>query len=316
MNQSALDPAGPAAGSIFGLTQFLVWTAAAVYLLVLVALAVAVLRPRRSGEDRGDAAPETRRRMTRIVGGAVAATTLILFVFLGFTYSTDRALAGIAEPDAMQIEVRGHQWWWDATYQDTVAANQLTTSNEIHVPVGRSILLKMTSADVIHSMWIPNLHGKKDLVPGHWTTTYFRADTPGVYRAQCAEFCGLQHAKMALMVVAESPENFRRWYASNLAGAHTPTDSTTLRGREVFLAASCAMCHTIRGTSAASRVGPDLTHIGSRLTLAAGTLPNTRGHMAGWIANPQGIKPGTRMPANDLSPDDLQALVAYLESLR
>lgn len=315
-SQSVLDPRGAAADSIYGLTHFLTWTATAVFLVVMAALAYAILRPRASGEDEGEASPAVRQRLTRIVAGAVAVTALILFAHLGVSFATDRAMAAIASPDAIQIEVRGRQWFWDITYQDTVPANQLSTSNEIHIPVGRPILLKMTSTDVIHSLWIPNLHGKKDLIPGHWTTTYLRADSPGVYRAQCAEYCGMQHAKMALVVVAEPEEQFRQWYRANLAPAPEPADSVTLRGREVFLGASCALCHTIRGTSAGSRNGPELTHIGSRRSLAAGTLPNTRGHLQGWIVNPQGVKPGVRMPANDLSPNDLNALVRYLESLK
>ena len=313
---SPLLPKGAPADSIFGLTQFLFWTALAVFVVVMAALAYAVLRPRASGHDEGDAAPDDRRRMTRVVVVGVAVTTLILFAHLGVSFATDRAMAEVEAPDAMQIQVVGHQWWWDVTYQDTVPSNQLRTSNEIHVPVGRAILLKMSSRDVIHSMWIPNLHGKKDLIPGHWTTTYFRADTPGVYRAQCAEFCGLQHARMALWVVAHPQADFDRWYVNSLRPAQQPADSVAQRGREVFLAGSCTMCHTIRGTSAASNVGPDLTHLGGRLSLAAGSLPNTRGHLQGWIANPHGVKPGVRMPANDLSPSDLNAIVRYLESLK
>src|SRR5581483_5301132 len=162
--------------------------------------------------------------------------------------------------------------------------------------------IRLSSSDVIHSLWVPSLAGKKDLIPGHRTSLWLQADTPGVYRGQCAEFCGVQHAKMALLVIAEPPERYRTWLAR--------------RGLAVFLGSSCVLCHAIAGTPAASRMGPDLTHLASRRTLAAGSLPNRRGALAGWIADPQRIKPGSRMPPNPLGPGDLRALLAYLEGLR
>jgi cytochrome c oxidase subunit II len=177
-------------------------------------------------------------------------------------------------------------------------------------------VLELRSTDVIHSFWPPNLTGKRDLIPGKVNSLWFQADTPGVYRGQCAEFCGHQHAKMGFLVIADRPDSFATWLASQRDTASTPTTELTQRGQEVFLASSCVMCHTISGTPAGSRIGPDLTHLASRRTIAAGTLPNTRGNLAGWILNPQRIKPGTRMPPNQLNPADLQALLAYLESLK
>jgi cytochrome c oxidase subunit 2 len=174
----------------------------------------------------------------------------------------------------------------------------------------------MTSRDVIHSFWAPNLSGKKDLIPGKATETWFQADTPGVYRAQCAEFCGHQHAKMALFVVAEPMDRFLAWLESQRHAATPPSDSTAKKGEQVFMAGSCALCHQISGTPAAAHLGPDLTHLASRLTIAAGTLPNTRDYRAGWIIDPQAIKPGTLMPATQLTPDELTALLAYLETLK
>jgi cytochrome c oxidase subunit II len=169
---------------------------------------------------------------------------------------------------------------------------------------------------VIHSMWVPNLAGKKDLIPGYTQSMWFQADTAGDYRAQCAEFCGLQHAKMALHVIAEPPAKYEKWAEEQRKPAHTPTDSVADRGREVFLTGQCVMCHSITGTSAASHAGPDLTHLASRRTIAAGTLPNTRGALAGWIVDPQQVKPGTHMPPNQLAPQDLEALLTYLQSLK
>jgi cytochrome c oxidase subunit 2 len=184
------------------------------------------------------------------------------------------------------------------------------------VPVGLPVVLELRSSDVIHSFWVPNLGVKRDMIPGEETSVWFQADSAGVYRGQCAEFCGHQHAKMAVLVIAEPADSFRAWLARQRDTAATPVDSLAQRGQEVFLSTSCVMCHAIQGTPAGSRVGPNLTHLAGRRTLAAGTLPNTRGNLAGWIVDPQRIKPGARMPPNSLEPDDLQALLAYLESLR
>jgi cytochrome c oxidase subunit II len=192
----------------------------------------------------------------------------------------------------------------------------VTTANEILVPVGERVKLTMTSGDVIHSFWVPNLAGKKDIVPGYRTETWILADRPGVYRGQCAEFCGHQHAKMALTVVAVPRDAFNQWVAGQLQPAAAPTDSLALAGQQVFVKGPCALCHNITGTSASGVVAPDLTHLASRRMIAAGTLPNRRGQLAGWIVDPQGIKPGVRMPSNQLDPNELRALLAYLEGLR
>jgi cytochrome c oxidase subunit 2 len=185
----------------------------------------------------------------------------------------------------------------------------------MHIPVGQPIVLKLTSHDVIHSFWAPNLHGKRDLIPGHVTTIGFQADKPGVFRGQRAEFCGYQHA-MAFLIVAESPDEFSAWLDQQRRPAAQPLDAVQQRGQEVLLSSPCMMCHTIQGTPAGGKVAPDLTHLASRRTIAAGTLPNTPGHLAGWIIAPQNIKPGSNMPPNTLDPDALQSLLAYLMSLK
>jgi cytochrome c oxidase subunit 2 len=169
---------------------------------------------------------------------------------------------------------------------------------------------------VIHSFWAPNLGGKRDLLPGYSSAYWFQVDKPGIYHGQCAEFCGLQHAHMGFSVVAESPENFAAWKSQQIESAAEPTDAERIRGREVFLTHSCVLCHTIQGTAAASRFGPDLTHVGGRQMIAAESLSNTTGSLAGWISDPQHVKPGNKMPANPLPPGDLQALVAYLHGLQ
>jgi cytochrome c oxidase subunit II len=178
------------------------------------------------------------------------------------------------------------------------------------------VLLRLTSHDVIHSFWVPNLQGKRDLIPGHETSLWLQADHPGVFRGQCAEFCGHQHAHMAFLVIAEPPDQFAAWLEQQRRPAVPPTDAASKRGQEVFLSGACVLCHAIQGTAALADVAPDLTHVAGRRTIAAGTLPNSRGHLAGWIVDPQQIKPGNKMPPNNLGGQDLQALLAYLGSLR
>jgi cytochrome c oxidase subunit II len=229
---------------------------------------------------------------------------------------TGHALSSQPEQDILTIEVVGHQWWWEVQYDDPLPVRTLKTANEIHIPTGQMVLLKLTSRDVIHSFWAPNLHGKKDLIPGHVNLMWIQADNPGVYRGQCAEFCGAQHAHMAFRVVAEPPDQFADWYDKQLRPADTPADTARQHGQQVFLTSRCVMCHTIRGTTAAAVSGPDLTHLASRETIAADTLPNTPDHLGRWVVNSQAIKPGNQMPPNELSSEDLQSLISYLESLQ
>jgi cytochrome c oxidase subunit 2 len=321
-SQSALDPAGPQAGRIIDLWWLMFYVTGAVFVVVMAMLVASLARSRRphSGEaaDLPDTRPERvrERRMSHVVMASVAATVLILFVFLIHSFVTGRALDSVSTKDHLTLKVTGHQWWWEVQYDNSTAAYVVTTANEIHIPLGQPVLFKLSSTDVIHSFWVPNLHGKTDLIPGHENVTWIRADQEGTYRGQCAEFCGYQHAHMAFTVVVEPYEKFKAWYDSQLAPAAEPATPQQSRGRQVFLSSPCVMCHTIRGTDAGSRVGPDLTHIASRATIAAGTLENTRGHLAGWVVDSQRIKPGNHMPPNDLEPADLQALLDYLQSLK
>lgn len=320
--QNALNPAGVQAGRIYSYFWFILILATLVYLIVMGIVLYAAFRRRFREEAEGveDAAVEAEktRKMTRGLAIGVGATTVILFVLLTVDMFTGHAIASLArqEEEALVINVNGHQWWWEVQYDDPVPSRKLTTANEIHIPVGRPVRIRLTSTDVIHSFWVPNLHGKKDLIPGHLNEIWLRADEPGVYRGQCAEFCGHQHAKMGLLVIAQPPAEFAAWYEQQLQPARPPADSVQARGQEVFLAHACVMCHRIRGTLAGGSVAPDLTHIGSRRTLGSAILPNTRGHLGGWITDPQRIKPGTRMPPNQIEASDLQALLTYLESLK
>jgi cytochrome c oxidase subunit 2 len=318
--QSALDPKGPKAEAISRLNWFLVVVSTLVYVIVIGALFYALRRAttRRVDFAADDAEePERERGRLRWVASAVGASALILLLFLFVDVSTARSISRVGGVRPLRIDVVGHQWWWEVKYPDLGDPhNTVETANEIHVPVGRPVFIKMTSDDVIHSFWAPNLDGKKDLIPGHETRTWFRADSAGVYRGQCAEFCGHQHAKMAFFIVAEPRIQFEHWLESQRSSASTPADSLAQAGERVFLSGTCAMCHTVSGTGAGSKVGPDLTHLASRRTIAAGTLPNNTGNLAGWILDPQQIKPGAKMPPNQLDPESLQALLAYLGTLK
>ena len=251
--QSALDPAGPGAARIGDIWWLMLIVCAAVYVTVMAMLLWAIARRRRRGlePELAPVPPEPRRerRMGQVVGVGVALTVAILVVFVLASFQVGRALTARPEP-AVRIDVTAQRWWWDVRYQDPVPSNSFTTANEIHIPVGRPVELTLRSADVIHSLWVPNLHGKKDLIPGQINTLYLEADRPGVFRGQCAEFCGFQHAHMALYVVAEPEEEFARWQARQRQPAPEPATDAQRRGQDVFMASSCVLCHAISGTPA------------------------------------------------------------------
>jgi cytochrome c oxidase subunit 2 len=308
--QSALHPAGPGAASISDLWWLMFWTCTVVYLLVMTALVMAIRRHR-----EGENAP-AERTLVRSVVGASAVTVVILFALLVASVTTGRAVGAVTSSNPMVIAITGNQWWWDVEYHNPLPSLRTRTANELHLPVGRPVRILLTSNDVIHSFWVPNLHGKMDLIPGRRTELSLQVDRPGIYRGQCAEYCGLQHAHMAFTVIAEPSDDFERWLAAQRQPAPAPISLEQQRGFDIVTRGPCAMCHTVRGTSAGARTAPDLTHLASRSTLAAGTVPNTRGYLAGWIADPQHLKPGAKMPPTGLSAEELQAVLAYLEMLR
>jgi cytochrome c oxidase subunit 2 len=298
---------------------FLFWILFAVFVLMIAAFAkagatanVVASRPLPiiEKDDEGD------RRAGWAVGSTIAITVITLFVILAVSVITGKRVEGLTSNNPLTIQITGHQWWWEVTYPNSEADQTVTTANEIHVPVGIPIVVWTSSKDVIHSFWAPNITGKRDLLPGYSSSFSFEIDKAGIYHGQCAEFCGLQHAHMGFSIVAEPVDEFQAWQQQQLKAAAEPSTSEAIRGREVFLAHACLMCHTIRGTDAGSRVGPDLTHIASRNMIAAETLPNTAGALAGWIVDPQRIKPGSQMAPNPLSGDDLQSVVTYLQSLQ
>jgi cytochrome c oxidase subunit 2 len=317
----ALDPAGDGAATIADLWWLIFWICVVVFVAVMAALLWAVLRARSRALPRAvppelAGAPLEERRMGIVIGAAVGLTVVILFLFTVTTYLAARELYGHSGDGEISVELVGHQWWWEVRYTDPVPSNSFITANEIHVPVGASVKLKLTSPDVIHSFWVPNLTGKMDLIPGQENTTWITARRAGTYRGQCAEFCGLQHAHMALLVVAEDRAAFDGWAARQRQSAPEPTGDEEKRGKALFLAGPCVLCHSVRGTSAGATMGPDLTHVASRLTIGAGRLPNTPGHLAGWIVDPQGQKPGNQMPTNLMTGEELQAMLRYLATLQ
>jgi cytochrome c oxidase subunit 2 len=244
------------------------------------------------------------------------------FILVGLTglavasFFTDRSDAMPHRQPQLSLEVTGNQWWWDVIYQGPTPDLNLRTANEIHLPVGVPVRIRLESRDVIHSFWVPNLAGKQDLIPGRTNDIMFTPRRIGLYRGQCAEFCGAQHANMALVVQVESLADFKRWYAAQLRPAQPPTTPLALAGYNYVTTRECSSCHAISGTTAGGRVGPDLTHLASRRTIAAGALPMNKGNLYGWVADPQSQKPGTKMPTMDLKPDELHAIVAYLEGLK
>ena len=311
MIQSPLSPAGPQAAAIASLSALFFTICAVVYVLTIGALLWAIFRRRQPADD----APQTTRRLGVVVAAAGGATALTLVVLTVTDAAAQRRVNGPPAPGAMLVEAVGHQWWWDFVYQG--APQELVSSpNELHIPVGVPITIKATSRDVIHSFWVPNLTGKRDLIPGMTTHLSLQADQPGVYRGQCAEFCGHQHAHMAFLVVAEPMEQFQQWIQRQRSGAPQPSTDEQKRGHDVFMTGPCVMCHTIRTTPAGARFGPDLTHVASRRTIAAGTLTTSREHLADWIRDSQAVKPGNRMPPNVVRPENLDALLTYLETLQ
>ena len=315
----ALQAFGPQAGHIVDLWRVFLLVCTVVFAAVLVALIFAIRRaPRIRLPEPPDLSTVNRPepRLRRSVTTATVLAILGLLVLLAASVFTDRALARLSLKDAINIEVTGYQWWWGVKYLNGPVSETFTTANEIHVPVGRPVVVQLKGGDVIHSLWVPSLAGKRDLIPGRTATMTFQADRPGIYRGQCAEFCGFQHAYMAFEVHAHEPAEYEAWRQAQLQPAPEPTDPQAQRGKMLFQSIQCAMCHAVQGTIAQGRKAPDLTHVASRRTLGAGTLPNSPGHLASWITDPHQHKPGTTMPANPMSSDDLAAIVAYLGTLQ
>jgi cytochrome c oxidase subunit 2 len=303
-SQSVLSPAGLQASSIQHLWSLMLWISVAVMAVVLTYVILAV---RRGMRNRSHESPSitSELALSQGVGIAVGTTVILLVGLLVASVWTGRVIGSLHASSALTVEIIGHQWWWEIQYDDVVPSRRVQTANEFHIPINRPVVLKVTSRDVIHSFWVPSLQGKRDLIPGYTTALWIQADRPGVFRGQCAEFCGLQHAHMALDVVVVSDGEFEGWLEAMREPARDPPDGAARKGRDLFMRTRCAGCHTVRGTDAAGQVAPDLTHLATRSTLGAGTVANTPDHLAAWILDPQSMKPGNQMPPNPLSSDDV-----------
>jgi cytochrome c oxidase subunit II len=312
---SAMDAQGYGATRINLLWWVMLGLGTLTFIGVVVLLLMALFRRRPADDQELQADPEHVQRFGRrmIGGGGVILPVVVLIPLLGFTAYIGATLNPPQQP-TMTIEVIGHQFWWELRYPD----HGFVTANELVIPAGQPVELRLSTSDVIHSFWVPQLNGKVDLIPGQSNTIVIQADAPGEYRGQCAEFCGRQHALMALLVIAEPADRFAAWAEAQQLPAGELNDPLLRQGQQIFLGSACVYCHVIRGHTGDDQtqsVGPDLTHLASRRTLAAVTLPNTRGNLGGWLIDPQAIKPGNHMPGTDLDSASLQALLAYLESL-
>lgn len=309
--QSALEPAGIQAERIGDLWNLFLVVTAVVYVLVMFFLLLALVR------RRPEIIPTATSPGVRMaVSIATGITVLTLFALLTASIFTGRSIADVPER-GIQIAVHGRQWWWHVEYDDPDKSRRITTANEIVIPVGVPVTLHLQSTDVIHSFWVPNLHGKRDLIPGKPARTLtLQADRPGVFRGQCAEFCGYQHANMSLWVTALPPAEYAKWVEASRHPSRVPSTPKERKGQEIFLQSPCPLCHTVQGTPANGKTGPDLTHFASRRSIAAGAVPNRRGFLGGWILDPQHIKPGAYMPAMVLEQGELDPLITYLESLK
>jgi cytochrome c oxidase subunit II len=306
----ALDPQGPVAESMAALWWFMLALGLVVFVVVTVVLLVGLFRKRTLPDPRS-AGPASYRLGRMIVAGGVVLPVVVVSAVFAATVFAMRDVARDPPPDALIVELVGHRWWWEVRYP----AEGVVTANEIHIPVGRPVAFKLTSADVIHSFWAPALGGKMDLLPDGVNTLVLEADVPGVHRTECAEFCGLHHALMELSVVAEPDDQFAAWVADQSAPAVAPSSASTQRGQQLFVDGECAQCHTVRGTVADGRDGPDLTHLASRSVIGAGAAENTADDLREWITDPHRFKNDVEMPATELSDADVQAIVTYLESL-
>ena len=310
--QSTLHPESDQSRKIMHLWWGMLAAAAVVFAGAIVLLAIAYRRRTREGLPVIGQEPTVSTGLVVAFGIVIPVTCLVILFFIaniGVVNATSSPKPGQTR---MNMTVIGHQWFWEVRYPGTTAV----TANEIHIPVRTPVNVTLKSADVIHSFWVPELNKKVDMLPGHPNQLGLYADNVGVYRGQCAEFCGLQHAHMAMAVYVDPPAKFRAWLANMAKPLAPPTTPQAKAGEQVFLTQQCESCHTIRGTSAQGQIGPDLTHLATRRTLAALAIPNTPEQLAQWIANPQHFKPGNKMPGLNLGPAQLRQLVAFLDGLR
>jgi cytochrome c oxidase subunit 2 len=309
--QSTLNPAGKEAERI---AELFWWMTAGALVIWVAVVAISIYTA------LGKSGPYSRTGATKvlIIGGGALLPTLILALLLAYGLSLLPQLAAPAPDGSLRIAVSGEQWWWRVSYvQPGDDAATVELANEIHLPVGEPVEFRLESPDVIHSFWIPALGGKIDMIPGRVTRLALTPTKTGVFRGTCAEYCGTSHALMSFYVIVEEKETFDRWLAQQQAPALEPTGSLAMHGQTLFLANGCGACHTIRGTPANGTVGPDLTHLGSRVSVGAGIFANSPEALLRWIAHTEQLKPGVLMPSFDMLPkEDLEAMAAYLQELK
>ena len=303
----AFDTHGPQSSTILDDFWLMLGLSSTIFVAVMILLAYALFH--RRAEPR----ISTRREFTLIGVGGFVLPFVVLSLLVGVTVDSLHKLTGPAPADALQIQVTGTDWWWDVYYPQS----GVRTANEIHIPAGQTVAITGIGADVIHSFWVPQLAGKVDLIPGKPNEFKIKADEPGTYRGQCAEYCGIGHAKMAFTVIAQPQAEFNTWLASQAQPANVQAlDSRAAAGQKVFMNASCSACHGIKGTPANGSAGPDLTHIASRNMFAAETEPINATTLSQWITDPSSMKAGVKMPGTQFSQEDLSNLVAFLMSLK
>ena len=307
-----LTASGPASRSILQLTWGLTAVSSAVVVIITGLLLWAIFRPRADGGSVASVS-RTHAGMPWIYIG-VGISTVVLFICSAWSLVTLAHVGSPSTKPALSIEVIGHQWWWEVHYRGDPIDRNFSTANEIHIPVGQPVQVRLSTRDVIHSFWVPQLNGKTDTIPGQTNVTWLQADKPGAYYGQCTEYCGLQHAHMGLVVVAEPQEKFAAWWAQQLSAA-APPGGPAAAGQDLSMQ-HCSTCHSVRGTLAGGGLGPDLSHVAGRMRVPSGVLPNTRENLSHWVAHPQSIKPGALMPNPVLKDDELKLVIAYVETLK
>jgi cytochrome c oxidase subunit 2 len=304
------NASSPEMAAMAGLTFYMLAIAIAILAIIMVAVAYIIIRYRKRPGDDGEPRQDFGSIRVEIIWTVVPAIIVAVLFFL--TVKTMLAVdppKGDRKPDIIII---GHQWWWELYYPNS----GVLTANEVHLPVGEKWLARLESVDVIHDFWVPELFRKIDLIPGHPNHIWLVAGKPGTFLGACAEFCGAQHANMRIRVIAQTREEFDAWEKEQLRIPKTPTSGEAAKGGKIFLTEACMNCHTVRGTAAAARVGPDLTHLNTRETIGAGVLMNTSENLKKWLSNPQAYKPGSLMPNMKLSDDEINQIVAYLGALK
>jgi cytochrome c oxidase subunit 2 len=310
---SVLDPAGPNGAMIANLFNIVLVIATVVFVVVEGLLLYSAFRFRRKAADASEPSQvhgNTKAEIAWTILPALIVVTLFVLALQGLQ-ALDTPPAEAAD-DSLTVRVIGHQFWWEYQYPDL----GITTATDLVIPTGKAVNLELTSSDVIHSFWIPQLNGKTDAFPNHVNYTWIQANTPGIYYGQCAELCGASHANMRAVVIAKTPEEFDQWVKDHQAGPAEPADELALQGKLIFETGACTGCHTIDGTAAVGKTGPNLTHMGSRTSIAGGMLNNTEGGLRRWLADPPAVKPSSVMPNLNLTKTEVEALAAYLQSLK